>query len=66
MHDPITCIHQQERPRPERALRIAGTVAALSEKRSLLVTGNTMDWEAPEMATVQIAKTTAKVWEPPQ
>ena len=33
---------------------------------TLLVTGNTVDWEAPEMATVQIAKTTAKVWEPPQ
>lgn len=33
---------------------------------TLLVTGNTVDWEAPEMATVQIAKTTAKVWDPPQ
>ena len=33
---------------------------------TLRITGNTVDWEAPEMSTVQIAKTTAKVWDPPQ
>lgn len=33
---------------------------------TLRITGNTIDWEAPEMSTVQIAKTTAKVWDPPE
>ena len=29
------------------------------------ITGTTVDWEAPEMSTVQIAKTTAERWDPP-
>lgn len=33
---------------------------------TLRITGNTVDWEAPEMSTVQIAKVSAKVWDPPQ
>lgn len=33
---------------------------------TLRITGNTIDWEAPEMSTVQISKTTAKVWDPPE
>lgn len=37
-----------------------------ADQLTLRITGNTVDWEAPEMATVQIAKVSAKVWEPPQ
>lgn len=37
-----------------------------ADQLTLRITGNTVDWEAPEMATVQIAKVNAKVWEPPQ
>lgn len=37
-----------------------------ADQLTLRITGNTVDWEAPEMSTVQIAKTTAKVWDPPQ
>jgi hypothetical protein len=37
-----------------------------ADQLTLRITGNTVDWEAPEMSTVQIAKVSAKVWDPPQ
>lgn len=32
---------------------------------TLQITGSTLDWEAPDMSTIQIAKTTAAEWEIP-
>lgn len=36
-----------------------------SDGLTLAVTGRTLDWEAPDISTVQIAKTTAEEWEIP-
>lgn len=46
-------------------LRRDGVIRRDSDGLTLKITGSTIDWEAPEMSSVPIAKTTAETWEIP-